>query len=544
MADLVDVLLQRRYPSAAASMRRRIDSMVAAHRTGRTSSTSRGHWDERDAWLIAYPDQFGGEVPLTRLADVYEQHLSDVLNGVHVLPFCPWSSDDGYSIVDDTAVDPRYGTWADIERLARSGRLMVDAVVNHLSSESALFRGFLAGDPRCAGFFVVPDPGDDLAPTVRPRTSPLVHTFVGSDGPVDVWTTFSADQVDLDYRTPEVLLHAVGVLLGYAVRGAAAIRLDAVSYVWKQPGTTSINLPETHDIVRLLRACLDLADPDVLLITETNVPHRENVAYLGTEGAREAQAVYQFALPPLVLHSVVSGDVTALASWAAGLGTPPPGTTFFNFLASHDGLGLRPVEGILTDVEVDRMVAAVVGAGGLVSMRAAGGQHRPYELNTTWRSAVAAGCDDEIALRRHLASHAVMLSLRGVPGVYAHSLVASPNDLAGVAATGASRSINRARFASDPFTDRGGLGARCFAGMRAMLGRRATSDAFHPDAAQDVLDAPVFAVERRGAKHAARVYVNLSPTPVSVSIGPEWRGHDGDPTPGAIGPYEVLWLAA
>jgi len=514
-------------PDVADRVAADVEHLVAAHVRGWMST---GGWDERDAWLITYPDQFAraGETPLATLRDVMARQLAPWLNGVHVTPFFPWTSDDGFSVTDYLAVDPRYGSWADVEALADGRRLVVDAVINHLSAQSDWFRRFLAGDPDVRGFFRTADPDADLTATVRPRAHPLLTRFDGAGGPVWAWTTFSPDQVDLDYRTPELLLRVLEVLLTYVRRGASVLRLDAVAYLWKQEGTTSINLPRTHALIRLIRSCVEAVDPTVLILTETNVPHEENVAYLGSAGAPEAHLAYQFALPPLALHAILTGDASRLRAWAAALEPPPAGTSFLNVLASHDGIGLRPAEGILDAGGLELLVAATERGGGAVSRRALpGGGTAVYELNTTWYSAVAAGHSAEAALRRHLASHAIMLTLRGIPGLYVQSLVAGENDRAGFARTGQPRALNRRRFhdvdalaaaLGSPATHAGAA----WRGLRGLLESRAATPAFHPDGEQTVLDArrEVFAVERTAPTgERARVYVNVSDR--TVRVGPE-----------------------
>ena len=284
---------------------------------------------------------------------------------------------------------------------------------------------------------------------MRPRTLPLVTTFQGAEGPLHVWTTFSADQVDLDYRDPEVLLAALEVLLRYRRAGASVIRLDAIAFLWKREGSPSINLPETHDLIELLRSWLDEIDPGLMIVTETNVPHAENVAYLGRPGRREAQAVYQFALPPLVLHSLSTGDPAALVDWAAGLDELPPGRTYLNFTSSHDGVGVRPVEGMLLPAEVADLTALCERAGGVVNKRRLpDGSEGPYELASTWFSLMLAiDPDPEAALARHVLSQAFVLALRGIPLLYTHVLLASENDLDGYRRSAVARDLNRADIA-------------------------------------------------------------------------------------------------
>ena len=551
--ELLDLLYP---PDIAERVAVDVERLVASHATGAPRA---GGWDERDAWLITYPDQLtrAGEPPLATLRAVVAEQFEPWLNGVHVTPFFPWTSDDGFSVTDYLAVDPRYGGWTDVEALARGRRLVVDAVINHLSARSDWFRRFLAGDPEVDGFFRTADPDADLSATVRPRAHPLLTRFDSARGPVWAWTTFSPDQVDLDYRTPELLLRVLDVLLTYIRRGAAVLRLDAVAYLWKQEGTTSINLPQTHAVIRLIRSCVAAVDPSALILTETNVPHDENVAYLGSASEPEAHLAYQFALPPLALHAVLTGDASHLCAWASALEPPPPGTSFLNFLASHDGIGVRPAEGILDAGEIEVLVGATTRGGGAVSRRALpGGGTAVYELNTTWYSAVAAGHPDEAALRRHLASHAIMLALRGIPALYVQSLLAGENDHAGYARTGRPRALNRRRF-EDIDALRAALGSprtqagAAWHGLRRMLEWRAATPAFHPDSAQTVLDAPrgVVAVERTApGGERARVYVNVSSRQARAGPAPSggWRDFDGGAVDGDLDlpPWSSRWLRA
>ena len=503
-------LVSQLYPSEARAVLREVEALLDRH--GRRRPSGAAPWDEGDAWLITYADQFQqpGEPPLRTLRAFLADHL-DWLNGVHVLPFYPWSSDDGFSVTDYLGVDPRYGTWSDVAALGAERRLMVDAVINHMSVGGEWFRRFLAGDPEYAGFFRIADPDTDLSATVRPRTTPLLTNFAGRW----VWTTFSADQADLDYRNPRTLLAVLDVLLTYAARGAAVIRLDAIAFLWKEEGTSSLHLPQTHAVIRLLRACLDECYPDVLLITETNVPHDENVSYFGPQDVREAQVVYQFALAPLVLHALDTGDATPLAEWIDALEPPGPGRTFLNFLASHDGVGVRPAEGLLPAEAVAALVELTHRAGGAIGSRTLpDGREVPYELNSTWFDLMAAGYDEDDAIARHLAAHTIMLALPGIPAFYVHSIFGSSNDEDGYAASGIPRRLNRRRFTDVPalacrLADPTSREARVAAGLRRLVAQRRTSPAFHPEAPVRVLGAGsgTLTIER----DSVRIGVDLAP---------------------------------
>lgn len=537
-AELAVILADTRHgdrvPEIADELRRLLDERdrPAAPRPGTT-----GPWSQHDTWIIAYPDQFQapGRAPLAVLPEALDL-LAPEANGVHVLPCYPWSSDDGYAVIDPLAIRDDYGTWDDIAALGRGRRVMLDAVVNHLSTESPWFERFLAGDPEFADAFVTVDPDTDLSGVVRPRSLPLLTAFEAVDGTRWVWTTFSADQVDVNIADPTMLLRLLDVLVRYAEAGASAIRLDAVGFLGKQPGTPCIHLPQTHAAVRLMRLALDRHHPDVLLVTETNVPHEENISYFGGPDEREAQAVYQFSLPPLVLHTMHTGDATALSAWAArnlegrhdtDAATDPAPTTFLNFLASHDGIGLRPVEGLLAPDEVAAMADRVTAIGGVVNTRSTPDGERPYELCTTWFDAVALG-NEERGVAHHLASHAIMLLLPGIAAVYAHSLVGSSNDHEALRGTGTGRSLNRARFTdvadlADPAPS--SRQARVNTGMRELMQLRRSSPAFHPDAPFEVADpvAGLFRFHRGRDDDRVLVEVNVATGEVDgLEVG-GWR---------------------
>jgi glycosidase len=470
----------------------------------------------QDVVLITYGDQIQtpGEPPLRTLDATLSKLLGDSINTVHILPFYPYSSDDGFSVIDYKQVNPTWGDWDDVQRLGRRFRLMFDGVINHISQHSAWFDAFKSGEAPYTNFFVVADPRLDLSAVVRPRTLPLLTPVDTVDGVKHVWTTFSADQIDLNYAEPQLLLAILDVLLFYVSQGARLIRLDAIGFMWKEPGTSCIHLPQTHRIIQLLRAALDEVAPDVILVTETNVPHAENISYFG-DGYAEAQMVYNFTLPPLTLYTFMTGDATHLSTWAATLRAPSPQTTFFNFMASHDGVGLRPLEGILPRAAMQQMAARVLAHGGRVNYRATpdGGQ-TPYELNIVYFDALNDPEADEAQatqVARFMASQAILLSLPGVPGIYVHSLLGSRNWRAGVAQTGQNRTINRRKFQRDELlaqlADPASIPHQVFARYLHLIRARTTAPAFHPNGAMQVLDlgTALFAHVRTAPDGAQRV---------------------------------------
>jgi glycosidase len=497
-------LLERLYPGRGEEAADRLQALVE----GRTGP-GRARPSEATAYLITYADAIRRphETPLHTLGEVLRDHVGDIVSDVHLLPMFPWTSDDGFAVVDHRQVNPALGTWDDIAALASDHSLMFDFVANHVSSSSPWFTGWLAGNPSYDGFFIKRDPGFDTSRVVRPRVLPLYHDYPRPDGSTaTVWTTFGPDQVDVNVAEPDTLLELTDVLVGYIERGASAIRLDAVGFLWKASGTTCLHLPQTHAIVKLWRAVVDHVAPGTQLLTETNVPHLENISYFG-DGADEAHLVYQFALPPLVLHSFVSGSTTTLSSWARDIGPVSATATWFNFLASHDGIGLRPTEGILDDAERRALVERTLAHGGRVSMAApAGGKETVYELNISYLEAlttVEEARDDHVVAAKALAAHSILLAFIGVPAIYYHSLFGSRPDHEGMRTTGINRRINRAVLDADRLVDELHHEPRrkaIFSGLGTLLDTRRGCPAFAPTSPQSVeVHDPRAFVVRRGA---------------------------------------------
>ena len=534
-----------------------------------------GELTERDSILITYGDQVQSpdEKPLQTLSAFCKEYLADVVSGIHILPFYPWTSDDGFSVVDYRKVDPALGDWEDISPMQSHFRLMFDGVLNHISSQSEWFKGFLRDDPHYRDYFIVVEDSPDLSKVVRPRALPLLTKFTTPSGDKLVWTTFSEDQIDLNYQNPDVLLEILDVLLMYVERGATFIRLDAIAYLWKEIGTSCIHHPKAHQVINSLRAALDEVAPHVHLITETNVPHVDNISYFG-DGANEAQLVYNFALPPLTLHTFRTGDARVLSSWAKTLVLSSDKTTFFNFLASHDGIGLNPARGILSNEDIDALVQKTLEHGGLVSYKYnLDGSQSPYEMNINFFDALsnpyllelpsaAAGTPSrteheslDLQINRFIAAQAIMLSLVGVPGIYFHSLFGSRGWMDGVRQTGRNRTINREKCdlhtLQRELADRHSVRARVLAGYRQLLSARRSSPAFRPHGAQKILDIhpAIFAIERVSpdGKSRALCLHNVSAqkitftTPIESAID-LFTGQTLQVSKTSLNPYQILWM--
>ncbi|HLC04699.1 MAG TPA: sugar phosphorylase [Anaerolineales bacterium] len=561
---LADHLTKIYGPEAARSVLPRLTSIMQTHRP-RVGVDDSVQLSQKDVFLITYPDQViqPGKLPLQTLHSFLRQRLSGLIGGVHILPFFPSSSDDGFSVVDYLQVDPRFGTWDEIAEIAADFKLMLDGVINHASARSAWYLAFLRGEVPYKDYFITVEPQADLSGVVRPRALPLLTQADTASGPRSVWTTFSPDQIDLNFANPDVLLQIVGALLFYVDHGARVIRLDAIAYLWKEIGTSCIHLPQTHRIVKLLRVIFDALAPGTLLISETNVPHADNISYFGQ--GDEAHLVYQFPLPPLVLHTFLHHDATHLTDWARTLEPPPPGAAFFNFLASHDGIGLNPARGILSEVELEAVVARVEERGGAVSYRSAdSGQQIPYELNISYLDALTPpeefDSDLRTAVSRILAAHSIILSLRGVPGIYFHSLFGSRNDHAGVERTGAPRSINREKLSlstlEQALADDQSLRSLVFSGFTRLLRLRVAHPALSPYADQQILSLTpdTFGLLRRAIDGDRQLLCLHNVTDGTLRVDTGIQGPTGDTSIDLLSqepislpfvplePYQVRWI--
>lgn len=523
-------------------------------------------WSTDDAMVITYGNSLvdGVHKPLDLLNDFLTRYLRGVVSSVHILPFFPFTSDDGFAVTDYNSVNSHLGDWADIRRIASEFKLMSDLVLNHVSSQGKWFNEYRQGHEPYDKFFFEASPEDDLSTVVRPRTNPLLREVKTAQGVRYVWCTFSHDQVDVDFRNPEVLLEFLRIMRLHIENGVRIIRLDAVAFIWKEIGTPCIHLPQTHAIVQLMRVLCDFAVEPLILLTETNVPNIENLSYLGNRN--EAHAIYNFSLPPLLLHSMLSGTAEYLHRWQVSMPPAQLGCAYLNFSASHDGIGMRPAEGILPPEDAQQVIDAVRSFGGRVSMRALpNGGEAPYELNITFFDAMKgtfAG-EDEWQVERFICSQSIVMALEGIPAFYIHSLLATPNDLDGVEKTGINRAINRHRW--DYPTLRGLLDdetsvhARVLGGMQKRIKIRRHQPAFHPNATQFTLhlDNRIFGVWRQSLDRDQSIFAlhnvsadTLSISPLSINLigGEEWVDLlSGEPVSASgtdipLAPYQCRWI--
>ena len=525
------------------------------------------HWNEKDAWVITYGDsiQEEGVHDLKMLSKFLDTYLNQYINGVHILPFYPYSSDDGFSVIEYLNVNDALGGWEDIDCIAAKYKLMADLVVNHCSARSRWFENYKSRKDPGKDYFIDVPPEVDLSAVVRPRTSPLLKPIDTLDGKKHIWSTFSHDQVDLNYSNPDVLIEMVKIIRYYLDQGIRVLRLDAVAFLWKEVGTDCIHHPNTHEVIRLFRILIEHYVADAVIITETNVPSHENLSYFGN--ANEAHGVYNFPLPPLILHALVTGTASRLKEWQMSVPPAQTGTFYLNFLASHDGIGLRPVEGLLSEDEINTLVQRMETFGGKISWRASqDNKVKPYEINIALFDALKGNLEevDEWQLERFLCAHAIMLSLEGIPAIYIHSLLGTQNYYEGVEHSNQNRRINRYKWdyhqLEEKLDDENSHHARVYRGMTRLLALRVKQPAFHPNAVQYTLHVcdEIFAFWRQSMRRDQSIFClhNVSNKRISISLSSLnliasdcWTdlvsGHQYDELDSMIefSPYQFVWLS-
>ena len=475
-------------------------------------------WTQEDHILITYGNmvqpQFRESVSkLHKLYQFLKNELSDTISTVHILPFFPSSSDDGFSVMDYRRVDETIGGWDDISHMSEEFKIMGDLVMNHTSRYSEWFQSYLKKEKPYDKFFIEMDPGTDLSMVTRPRSTPLLTPVHTANGEKFVWSTFSNDQIDVNFANPDVLFEYLDIFFFYLSRGLSVIRLDAVAFIWKEPGTNCIHLSETHEIIKLFRTMVDCFAPDTTIITETNVPHKENISYFGD--GDETHMVYQFSLPPLLLHAITTENAFYLTEWAKSLKPLPEKCTYFNFTSSHDGIGVRPLEGLVPESEFTELVEGIRKKGGFVSEKKnPDGTLSPYELNITYFDAFSdLNGDRDMQMRRFICSQIICLSLKGVPGIYLHNLMATKNNLEGVSITGRYRTINRKKWYYDDLmktiSDSGSIPNQVFNKMKQVMRCRRGLSAFQPFGKQVIYngDSDLFCLMRKNVDESQRVLV-------------------------------------
>jgi sucrose phosphorylase len=525
------------------------------------------HWNQTDVFMISYGDSIRNEEqkPLTSLHAFLCEYCENLISAVHILPFFPYSSDDGFAVMDYVSVNESLGDWQDIRAITKEFDLMADLVINHCSGRSLWFENFRKGHGPGSDYFFTASPDDDLSAVVRPRTSPLLAEVETEKGTRHVWCTFGHDQVDFDFTNPAVLIEIANIIRFYLQQGVRIFRFDAIAFLWKIIGTNCLNLPQTHEVVRLLRTLIEHVRPDAIIITETNIPNRENLAYFGN--GNEAHSIYNFSLPPLLLNTLLTGDCHYLKQWMMSMPPAQQGTTYFNFIASHDGIGLRPAEGLLSDDEIDSIIQVMQEFGGRISWRSSDdGAVRPYEINIALYDALQGTIDgkDNLGEDRFICAHVIMLALEGIPAFYIHSLLATGNDYEKLESTGQNRSINRHRWDQHALyaalSDQHSQHARVFNRLKHIIKIRRSQAAFHPNATQFTLHLgdQLFGFWRQSINRNQSIFSvsNISNQPVDLSLTDinlidteDWFDLiSGQQLPAldevlCLAPYQTVWIS-
>lgn len=404
--------------------------------------------------LITYVDRLGGGA-LRDLQALLSPGgpLHGLFGGVHLLPFFHPidGSDAGFDPIDHTQVDPRLGDWGDVRSLGRVIDVMADVIVNHVSTDSPQFRDWLARGERSpyAGLFLTMDsvfPGgateDQLLAIYRPRPGlPFTATTLADGRRRLLWTSFTAQQADIDVAHPQGQAYLQGILDTLAGAGVRMVRLDAVGYAIKKPGSSCFMMPETFAFIGAFAQQARQRGIEVLV--EIHSHYRRQI-----EIARQVDWVYDFALPPLVLHALFFQTAEPLKAWSRV--RPHNALTV---LDTHDGIGIIDIgadaqdragrPGLVPPAELDALVERIhtlSGGGSRKATGAAASNLDLYQVNCTYFDAL--GGDE----RAYLIARAVQFFLPGVPQVYYVGLLAGGNDLALLAHSGVGRDINRHRY--------------------------------------------------------------------------------------------------
>ena len=450
-------------------------------------------WSEEDFFLITYADTIKKKKVknLISLGNFLNKYCKE-FSFIHILPFFPYSSDDGFAVKDFKTVNSEHGDWDDFKKISFSFKTMIDLVINHCSSENKLFKDFLNGNSLVSDFFIVSNEKfKESEKIVRPRSSDISKEINLNGKTKYVWCTFSHDQVDFNFKNPNVLIYFIEIMKFYLDKNVKALRLDAIAFIWKQLGSSCINLPQTHDVIRLLRLIIDNFYSDVLIITETNIPSHENLSYFGNNN--EAHCIYNFSLAPLLIHSIISGNGKYLKRWSRSMPPAQEKNSYLNFLSSHDGIGLRPLEGILPEKEIKKFINFFRKRGALFGLRKNKKKESVYEVNITLLDAFKESYfgSDSFGIKRFILAHIILFSMEGIPAVYIQNLVGSKNDYTKVKKTGSNRSINRKnwelKLLEEKLKNKKSVNYKIFNLLKQIISIRKKQPAFHPNATQFTL---------------------------------------------------------
>ncbi len=509
---------------------KKINRLINHYKKTEVKDKIKDAWSENTILLITYADSVNKGMlgkSLNNFGTFYKKYLKTFINSVHFLPFFPSSGDGGFSVKNHFEVDETYGTWEDIKELSKNANIMIDLVLNHASSEGQWYKNFLKEKRPGKNYFYMVDKDYDCSKVVRPRDHNLLSKINFLNEKKFLWCTFSHDQIDLNFKNPEVLLEFINLILTLTSYGIKIFRLDAVAFIWKKSGTTCLNLPQTHEIIKLLRDIVDQLEKNIVIVTETNLPKQENLSYFGKND--EAHWVYNFPLPPLIINTFLFEDSSALTKWSMKMPPAQIGNAYLNFIASHDGIGMRPAEGVLTDKEIKKMLQRLKKNGSQFSMRKlSNGEEKVYEANISLFDALKFTDSDKkgkFGLKRFIAAHCIILAIEGVPAFYFNSLFATKNDEKAFTSSGIKRNLNRYKwdysFLISLLHEKDSIEYKSYDIFKNLISIRKVQPAFHPNATQFTLnlDKNIFSVWRqsRDRKQSIFALTNVSSKTVKLN---------------------------
>tara|TARA_Y100001968_G_scaffold50564_1_gene41232 strand:+ start:10922 stop:12676 length:1755 start_codon:yes stop_codon:yes gene_type:complete len=472
-------------------------------------------WDSSSTVLITYPDAIykRGEPTLTTLSDLIDQKIGNIAKIIHILPFLKSTSDGGFSVSSHKDIEPIFGSWNDLKNFSDKHLLMADLVLNHVSASHPWVHEFMQSQVPGCDYILAPEEKEGWENVVRPRNSSLFISLETKNGKRNTWTTFGPDQIDLNWKNPNILIEFLELIILYLKNGVRWIRLDAVAFIWKEKETNCLHRFEVHQIVKLLRVLLEKLVGNSVLITETNVPELENLSYLSS--GDEAHVAYNFPLPPLLLECLLTNKSDLLNRWLSSWPDFPEKTSYLNFTASHDGIGLRALEGLMDQERFHQLLVSCEKRGGLIShRRMQNGEDSPYELNISWWSAMSDGGVDPscFQLQRFLLSQVFVLALKGIPAFYLPAILASENDLRTFGRTGQRRDLNREKFEAESIfnelADKRSLASQILNYLNSAIDIRSKEEAFHPESPMKCLtkSRSDLIIIRRGSDSDQRIW--------------------------------------
>ena len=447
---------------------------------------------EKTSLIISYGDNIysNQSSSMKIFQKFFQKNLEKLFDTIHFLPFYPSSSDSGFAVKDHYQIDRKIGNWSDLKKISKSKKIMADVVINHASARGLWFKNFLKRKKPGKDYFLTVNSKFNTSKVVRPRDHKLLKKIKIFEKNDYLWRTFSPDQIDLNFKNPSVLLRFIKIIIHLINNGVTIFRLDAIAYLWKQNGTKCINLSQTHEIIKLLRVVTSLLNVQTLIITETNLPEKENLSYFGKNN--EANWVYNFSLPPLLIHAFLFENSSYLNQWSRKLPSTKHGNCYLNFIASHDGIGIRPTEGILNEKTLSSFLKRLKKNGSKFSYRKVQNKSKKvYEANITVFDALKKSDFDPkglFFLERYVSAHAIMISFEGIPAVYFNSLFGKSNDEAKYIITGNNRDVNRYKWNFNNITtklrDKKSKQSIFYRNIGALLETKRKQKAFHPNASR------------------------------------------------------------